>query len=245
MASGHRKRKAELMAAYILAPAGLANPFPTDLTNSVSQTNLITTAQYEFGGLTPSFTEGSTTILSDSISNGDGNWTLMGYAGETTANTAGFLKTGTTHRYLQYPGTAQTVLTDSTPVLIYSKDGPQGLYNSAYLPTAAQVNGSGSLKFANQITSAFGALASGSIWIAGAVPTGTLGSTILVYTGANGNQGTALMRFSASVTPLKQSASFAYDATTAVTIIYSSSLNTMNLNSFVPGILVYISGSST
>ena len=244
MASGHRKRKAAT-TALALSSSGLTNFLPADQTNTVNTGKVIATALYGSGAVGVTFTEGSTTVLSDVVSNADGNWTLMGYAGETAANTAGFFKSDTVHRYLPYPGVVQTSFTDSAPVVIYSKDGPQGYYNSAYLPTAAKTIGSGSLRFASQITGAAGSLSNLRVWIAGAVPTGTIGSTVTIYTGSNGASGTALLTFSASATPLMQSASFAKAASTAITVVYSSSANTYNLNSFLPGVLIYISGSST
>jgi hypothetical protein len=243
MASGHRKRKARIVSSA-LASVGLTNFLPADQGNTVNTGKVVSTALYGSGAVGATFTEGSTTILSDAVSNIDGNWTLMGYSGETSANTAGFLKTGTIHRYMQYPGVAQASLTDSSPVVIYSKDGPQGYFNSAYLPTSAQVNGSGSLRFANQITGAAGPQTKLRVWIAGAVPTGSTGSKVTIYTGSNGPAGTALLTFSASATPLMQSQSFTFDTTTAISVIYSSSANTYNLNSFMPGVLVYITGSA-
>lgn len=244
MASGHRKRKAGTVA-LALSASGITNFLPADQGNTTNTGKVVATALYGSGGIGVSFTEGSQTILSDVVSNADGNWTLMGYAGESSANTAGFFKSDTVHRYLPYPGVVQTALTDSTPVVIYSKDGPQGFYNSAYLPTSAKAVGSGSLRFSSQITGAAGSLSNLRVWVAGAVPTGTIGSTVTIYTGSNGSSGTALITFSASATPIMTSASFAKAAATAITVVYSSSANTYNLNSFLPGILIYISGSST
>jgi hypothetical protein len=244
MASGHRKRKAD-MVGLSLASAGLSNYLPADQGNTVNTGKVVSTALYGSGAAGAVFTEGSQVVLPDVVSNTDGNWSLMGYAGETSANAAGFFKSNTIHRYLPYPGATQTILTDTTPVVIYSKDGPQGYYDSAYLPTAAQVNGSGSLRFSNQITGAAGTQTKLRIWVAGAVPTGSTGSRVTIYTGSNGPGGTALLTFSASATPLMQSQSFTFDATTAVSVVYSSSADTYKLNSFLPGVLVYISGSST
>jgi hypothetical protein len=171
----------------------------------------------------------------------------MGYAGETSANTAGFFKSNTVHRYLPYPGVAQTTLTDTTPVVIYSKDGPQGYYDAAYLPTAAQVNGSSSLFWAAaNITqsAAAGALTKLKVWVAGAVPTGAVGTTVTVLTGSPPTS--VLLTFSASSTPIVMSGSFNTSSIgTGLKVVFSSSANTYNLNSFVPGVLVYISSSAT
>ena len=240
----HRRLKKNQIGAIVLIPAGLTNVANGDTLSTTNISYLQNDALYSVDGVSPSFTEGSTDLLTDAVSNGDGLWTLMGYAGETTANTSGFFKSGTIHRYLPYAGATTTALTDSTTVVIYSKDGPQSYFNQFYAPTTAQVNGSGSLRFANQITGAAGAQTKLRVWIAGGVPTGSVGSTVTVFTGSNGPQGTALLTFSASATPLMQSASFTYDATTILTLRYSSSANTYNLNSFVPGVLVYITGSN-
>lgn len=247
MASGHRKRKAQIVASTLSAAGNLTNYLSADQGNTVNTGKLVSTALFGSGAVGATFTEGSTTILSDATSNTDGNWTLMGYSGETSANTAGFLKTGTVHRYMPYPGTSQITWTDTTPVVIYSKDGPQGYYDPAYLPTAAQVNGSSSLFWAAaNITQS--AASSGhpklKVWIAGAVPTGAIGSTVTVLTGSPPTS--VLITFSASATSLMQTASFNTSSIgTGLKVVFSSSVNTYNLNSFVPGILVYISSSAT
>jgi hypothetical protein len=244
MASGHRKRKAGIVRTT-LTSAGLTNYLPADQGNTINTGKVVATALYGSGAVGATFTEGSTTVLSDAASNADGNWTLMGYAGETSANAAGFFKSNTSHRYIPYPGTSQVTWTDTTPVVIYSKDGPQGYYDPAYLPTAAQVNGSSSLFWAAaNITQSAGALSKLKVWIAGAVPTGAVGTTVTVLTGSPPTS--VLLTFSASSTPLMQTASFNTSSIgTGIKVVFSSSANTYNLNSFVPGVLVYISGSAT
>jgi hypothetical protein len=242
MASGHRKRKAG-MVGQTLAAAGLTNYLAADQTNTVNTGKITATALYGSGATGASFNEGSTSILPDSISNGDSNWSLMGYAGETSANAAGFFNSNTIHRYLPYPGAVDTSLTDKTPVILYSKDGPQGYYDPAYLPTAAQVNGSGSLAWtAANITQSMTGKTSLRVWIAGAVPTGAVGSVINVLTGSPPTS--VLLSFSASATPLMVSASCPTGSVGILKVVYSSSANTYNLNSLVPGVLIYISGTN-
>ena len=233
------------IGAYVLQPAGLTNVASADVTNATSLNYLQQDALYSFDGVIPTFTEGSQTLLSDAISNTNSNWTLMGYGGETAAAAAGFIPSNVIHRYLGDAGDAQVTRTDSTPVVLYSHDGPQGYMNQYYLRSANQVVGTGSIRFANQITGAAGAQTKLRVWIAGTIPTGAIGSTLTVFTGANGPAGTASLTFSASATPFMTSASFTFDSSTAITLRMSSSANTYNLNSFVTGLLVYITGSST
>jgi hypothetical protein len=233
------------IGAYVLQPAGLTNVASADVTNATSINYLQQDALYSFDGVTPTFTEGSQTLLSDAISNSNSSWTLMGYGGETSAAAAGFIPSNVIHRYLGDAGDAQVTRTDSTPVVLYSHDGPQGYMNQYYLRSANQVIGTGSIRLGNQITGSGIGFTKLRVWIAGAIPTGAVGSTLTVFTGANGPAGAPLLTFSASVTPLMQSASFTFDASTNITLRMSSSVNTYNLNSFVPGLLVYITGSST
>lgn len=243
MASGHRKRKADIVAGSLVS-AGLTNYLPADQGNTVNTGKVVATALYGSGAVGATFTEGSTAVLSDAVSNVDGNWTLIGYAGETSARAAGFFASNTAHRYLPYPGETTTLLTDTTPVVLYSKDGPQGYFDPAYLPSAAQINGSGSVRWAAaNITQSATGLKNLVVYVAGAVPTGAIGSTITVLTGSPFPNSVALT-FSASSVPLMQSASLPTASLGGLRITYSSSANTATLNSFVPGILVYISGSN-
>jgi hypothetical protein len=232
------------IGAYTLQPAGLTKVANADVTNATNLSYLQQDSLYSFDGVTPTFAEGSTTLLSNAISNANSNWTLMGYAGETAAAAAGFMPTTTVHRYLNDAGDGQTVRSDSTPVVLYSHDGPQGYFNQYYLRSANQVVGTGSIRFVNTITGAAGGQANLRVWVAGALPTGTVGSTLTVFTGSEGSAGIPLITFTASATPFMTSASFAKTATTAISLVFSSSANTYNLNSFVPGLMVYITGSS-
>ena len=241
----HRRLMRRQIGGYVLQPAGLTNVASADVTNNTSINYLQQDALYSFDGVTPSFTEGSQTLLSDAISNSNSNWTLMGYTGETAAAAAGFIPSNVIHRYLGDAGDVQVNRTDSTPVVLYSHDGPQGYMNQYYLRSANQVVGTGSIRLGNQITGSGIGFTKLRVWVAGALPTGTIGSTLTVFTGANGPAGAALLTFSASATPLMLSQSFTFDATTNITLRYSSSANTYNLNSFVPGLLVYITGSAT
>jgi hypothetical protein len=244
MASGHKKRKAGAVGIS-LQSAGLTNYLPVDRSNTLNTGKVTSNSLFSSGTTGASFIEGSTTILSNNVSNTDGNWTLMGYAGESAANAAGFLKTNTVHRYLVYPGVPSVTYTDTTPVVIYSKDGPQGFFNPAYLPTGAQADGTGSIQWlATNITQSAGSQSYLRVWIAGSVPTGSTGATVRVTYGFPPTG--SLLIFSASSTPTMISASVATTALTTAGFLrvqYSSSASTYNQNSFNSGILVYISGS--
>ncbi len=245
MASGRRKRLAEAVRGEVLTPAGLSSYLDADLGVASSQTKIALTALYASGGLTPSFVNGSTTVLSDEVSNADGNWTLIGYDGETDANativtgSTVFLPSTTIHRYLPYPGPeiTITVVTQSVPALIYSSDGPQGYFNQSYLPTVSQTSSVGILTFASQITGAAAGMPRLKITVAGAVPTGSL---LLLFTGSlDSNAG---LQFSSS-TAITQTLSVLTSSISSVSLAYSSSNSTVN--TFGPGFLVYITGSAT
>lgn len=243
-----RKRRVERaqIGAYVLQPAGLTNVASGDATNPVSIGYLQADALYSAEGITPTFTEGSQTLLSDAVSNADGLWTAISaaYLGEATANSLGFVPSNVIHRYFPYPGAGNTTQTDQSAVVIYSKDGPQGKYNPAYLPTAAQTVGTGSLTFiATNISKSAGTLPRLIVWVAGTVPTGAVGSTITVLTGASFN--TTALTFTASSTVFAASASMPTASIgTGVRVVFSSSANTYNLNTYNNGFMVYITGSN-
>ena len=248
MASGRRKRLAEAVRVDILTPAGLSNYLAVDRGNIDSQKKLAATAVFASGSVSPSFAEGSTTVLSDAISNADANWSLIGYNGETTANASivtgstVFFPSTTVHRYMPYVGQT-VVVTQSTPVVIYSNDGPQGYSNPAYLPTADAVAGFAELTFASQITGAAAGMPNLKVWVAGSVPTGTVGSILYVLTGAFG-PGSVALSFTAS-TPTLHSVSIPTGSLTDLIFAYSASSDTAAVNSFSPGFVVYITGSAT
>lgn len=164
MASGHRKRKAALLRSEVLTPAGLTNVSEADRGNTTNQVNLINIGLYSSGGFSPTFTNGSTTLLSDSVSNADGAWTAAGLTGETT-NVGAFVEnaqltasgfvSGGKHFYFPQVGTAQTVYSGSTgvttPVIIYTNEGPQSKYVPYYLGDTAKT---GSIRFGTEISGA-------------------------------------------------------------------------------------------
>jgi hypothetical protein len=183
MASGHRKRKAALLYTEVLSPAGYTNIAEADRGNGSNQTNLLNIAQYSANGYTPTFTAGSTTLLSDSVSNADGAWTAAGLTGETTnvgafainaqLTASGFLDGG---KHYSFPpvGSAQLNYSSSgapnSPIIIYSNDGPQsefvpyylgGTAATASIKLGAQITGSGAPKYLYAYVG--GELASGDI----------------------------------------------------------------------------------
>lgn len=189
MASGHRKRKAAALRIEVLNPAGLTNVSEADRGVTTNQNNLINIATYSRDGVTPTFTAGSTTLLSNAISNADSAFTLAGLptgafsvSGETTttgafvssslSGTIGILSSGTKHYYFPAVSGTQTDLSSSNapsaPVIIYSGEGPQASYVPYYLGGTAAT---ASIKFGSQITGS-GAPTHISIYVGGQLATG-------------------------------------------------------------------------
>lgn len=182
MASGRRKRLAKIIRTEILDPAGLTR-IP-EANRGAQAGTITTTALYQSGGFSPTFTEGSQTILGDTVSNTDYLWSLLGYTGETAAQADGFVPSNVKHRYLPLAGEATpAAYTDSTPVVLYSKDGPQGRFNQQFVPTANQVNNTGSIIFNTQISGAADGLSKLRVYVAGAFPTSSVGAVFTVLTG--------------------------------------------------------------
>jgi hypothetical protein len=163
MASGHRKRKAAALRIEVLNPAGLTNVSEADRGNTTNQNNLINIATYSRDGVTPTFITGSTTQLSDVISNFDGAFTKAGLNGEVT-NTGVFLSssmsssTGITsvakHYYFPKISTVSDLSSSNapnSPVIVYSADGPQSSYVPFYFGGTVAT---ASIKFGTQITGA-------------------------------------------------------------------------------------------
>lgn len=84
MASGRRKRNADALRLYVLEPAGLTNVPNGYAGDTTRQNNLVNLSIYSSGGYSPTFTPGSTTLLSNNVSNADTCWTIAGLTGETT-----------------------------------------------------------------------------------------------------------------------------------------------------------------
>ena len=163
MASGHRKRKAAALRIEVLDPAGLTNLPASEAGNTTNLNNLINIATYSRDGVTPTFTSGYSTLLSDAISNSDSAWSIAGLTGETTnagvfvatsmSGSVGILSSGTKHYYFPAVGGTQTALSGATgvsgPVIIYSAEGPQASYVPFYLGGTAAT---ASIRFGSQIT---------------------------------------------------------------------------------------------
>jgi len=190
MASGHRKRKAAALRIEVLNPAGLTNVSEADRGNTTNQNNLMNISFYSRDGVTPTFTNASTTLLSNAISNADGAFTLAGLptgsftlSGETTttgafvssslSGTIGILGgTSTKHYYFPAVGAAETNLSSSNapsaPIIIYSGEGPQASYVPFYLGGTAAT---ASIRLGSQITGA-GAPTHISVYVGGQLATG-------------------------------------------------------------------------
>lgn len=181
MASGHRKRKAAAVRANVLTPAGYTNVNEADRGILANQNAIVNTAFYGNGGTSPTFTVAATGLLSDSISNADGAWTKASLTGETT-NAGVFVVTslsgavGVTaaskHYYFPSVGGVQTNLSGansvSSPVIIYSPDGPQASYIPYYL---GGTTATASIKFGTAITGA-GAPTHVIVYVAGELASG-------------------------------------------------------------------------
>jgi len=164
MASGHKKRKAASVRANVLTPAGYTNASEADRGVTANQAALVNTALYGKAGTSATFTAGSTTQLSDVVSNADRAWTYAGLSGEVT-NVGSFVSSSLSgavgltstakHYFFPLAGAVQTDLSSSgaptSPVIIYSNDGPQSAYVPYYLGGTAAT---GSIKLGAAITGA-------------------------------------------------------------------------------------------
>jgi len=161
----HRRLKKNQIGAEVLIPAGYTTVAAADVTSTTALTNLQNIALYSRDGSTPTFAAGSTTLLSNAISNADNAFTIAGLTGETTnagafvssslSGAIGILNGGTTkHYYFPFIGN-QTILSASTavtpPVIIYTNEGPQSNYVPYYLGGTATT---ASIRFGAQITGA-------------------------------------------------------------------------------------------
>lgn len=165
MASGHRKRKAASLRVEVLDPAGLTNLPESERGNTTNLNNLMNISNYSKDGVTPTFTAGSTTLLSDAISNADGAFTLASLLGETSnagafssasmSGAIGILNNFATKHYYFPKISTTTDLSSSnapnSPVIVYSTEGPQASYVPFYLGGSVAT---ASIKFGCQITGA-------------------------------------------------------------------------------------------
>ena len=217
MASGHRKRKAAALRIEVLNPAGLTNVSEADRGNTTNQNNLMNISFYSRDGVTPTFTNASTTLLSNAISNADGAFTLAGLTGETT-NVGAFVSsslsgaigilggTSTKHYYFPAVGAAGTDLSSSNapsaPIIIYSGEGPQASYVPFYLGGTAAT---ASIRLGSQITGA-GSPTHISVYVGGQLATGdqirllNAAGTVLASQFATGSDTTFSVKANATAT---------------------------------------------
>lgn len=185
MASGHRKRKAAALRIEVLDPAGITNLPASERGNTTNLNNLVNIATYSRDGVSPTFTAGAATQLSNAISNADGTYTKAGLSGEVTnvgtftgtsmSGAIGLQNGSTKHYYFPALGGTQTVLSGATavnpPVIIYSPEGPQAGYVPFYLggnQTTA------SIRFGTKITGS-GEPTHVVVYVAGELTSGSAG----------------------------------------------------------------------
>ena len=200
MASGRRLRRAKIINLALEA-AGI-----TSGATVADNANLTDLSFYGKGGISPTITTGSTTVLADSASNSDYVWDILGYSGETDAYNSGFIRSSTVRRYIPLAGEADvTVSTVSSSVLLYSADGPLARFNQYYLPSANKINGTGSITFTSVISGAAGGLTKLRVYVAGAFPTASVGATLSIISGS-----TTLLTYTSSsiADPVNTTASF-------------------------------------
>ena len=149
-----RKAKKNLIGGKVLEPANMTQVAAGDETNSAKNDNLLNVALYSNYGATPTIENASTTLLSDAVSDSDGNFSNAGGSQAPWASNQNGIKTGETSD-LEPLGTgkslyhysfprirgAQTVISQSSgdavigvgdTVIIYTADGPQSNYVNFY-----------------------------------------------------------------------------------------------------------------
>lgn len=253
MASGHRKRKAAAVRLYTLNPIGETNVNTSDRGNTTNQNNLVNLAFFASGGYSPTFTQGSDTRLSDAVSNADGVWSgtgVNGAAGVSGGETTFGIATNTKHYSMPVVGTANAAYTGITsPVILYSKDGPQASYSPYYISDG--VNGTASISFNNTITGAAGNFPKLKIILAGQVNSSSAGSdSVSIFTGSVTSTATlfnaGLVLTSSTLIYMSASVNTAslLGATDVVRIVFSSSATHASSTTPVAGWWVYVTGSN-
>lgn len=267
MASGHRKRKAAALRLDVLNPAGYTNVNEADRGVTVNQNNLMNISFYSRDGVTPTFTAGSTTQLSNAVSNADGAYTKAGLTGETT-NAGAFVSSslsgaiGVTaaarHYYFPAVGGAQVAYSGASgvnsPVIIYSPEGSQASYVPYYLGGTAAT---ASIRFGSQITGS-GAPTHVAVYVGGELATGdqvrllNVAGTVLQAQFATGSNTTfsALTATSATASAAELSAALYRKAflvptgnvATGLIVEFSSSAKTSTTP--VAGVFIAISSGS-
>lgn len=245
----HRRLKKNQIGAEVLQPAGLTNVAAGDATNATNVANLQNIALYAKDGITPVFTDGATTLLSDAVSNADGTWTAGSYTGETTnAATVGITNASAHYSFKTAIANSMTVLSGATDVLkttvgsviVYTTEQSRAKYVPYYLggsaTTSSIVFGTGLTGSENNVVFTYFGAGSNGDKLEARHPTTT---ALLTKLGG----GNASVTFDGnSVT-----SSFALAKTTIATaggfaLTYSSSANTSTTP--VTGLCVIISASA-
>lgn len=253
MASGHRKRKAAIVRLYTLNPAGVTNVPASEAGNTNNQNNLFNLGVYASGGYAPTFTQGQATTLSDAISNADGVWSgtgVNGASGVSGGETTFGIPSTTKHYSMPVVGTANAAYAGITsPVIVYSKDGPQASYSPYYISDG--VNGTASISFNTTITGAAGNFSKLKIILAGAVNSSSAGSdSVSIFTGSATSTATlfnaSLVLTSSTLIYMSASVNTAslLGGANVLRVVFSSSATHASSTTTTPGWWVYVTGSN-
>lgn len=253
MASGHRKRKAAAVRLYTLNPIGETNVPEADRGITIDQNNLVNLAFFASGGYSPTFTQGEATRLSDAISNADGAWSgvgVNGASGVSGGETTFGIPVTTKHYSMPVAGTAHVAYTGITsPVIVYSKDGPQASFSPYYITDG--VVGTSSISFNTTITGAAGTFPKLKIIIAGQVNSSSAGSdSVNIFTGAVGSVSTpfatGLALTSSTLIYMSASVNTAslLGTTNVLRVVFSSSATHATSTTPTAGWWVYVTGSN-
>lgn len=253
MASGHKKRKAAAVRLYVLNPIGERNVPEVDRGVKIDLDNLVNLAFYASGGYSPTFTQGSATRLSDAISNADGVWSgtgVNGAAGVSGGETTFGIASNTQHYSMPVAGTANAAYTGITsPIIIYSKDGPQASFSPYY--TTDGVVGTSSISFNTTITGAAGTFPKLKIILAGQVNSSSAGSdSVSIFTGSVTSTATlfnaGLVLTSSTLIYMSASVNTAslLGTTNVLRVVFSSSATHASSTTPTAGWWIYVTGSN-
>ena len=251
MASPRKFRlKRRQIGGKVLDPVGLTQVATADLTDTANLANLQDLGLYSYRGWEPSFFDGYRGLLSDAISGGDGNWTLIGtvlgdstIVGETSAEAAGKIASDIDHFWMPAIGTDGGQSDQSYQCIVYSYDGPQADYSPYYLSLGN--NATASIQFSNKITGAADGNEDLFVMIAGSVNSSSAGGDkVEVYY----KQGVGNWQLLIDLTSSNAYAHFATVQTASVTtgfkIEYSSSAEQASSTTGVNGWVILVSGST-
>ena len=249
MASPRKFRlKRRQIGGKVLDPVDLTQVATADLTDTTNLANLQDLGLYSYRGWEPSFFDGYRGLLSDAISGGDGNWTLIGtvlgdptIVGETSAEAAGIIPSNAKHYWMPAIGTDGGQSDQSYQCIVYSYDGPQADYSPYYLSLGN--NATSSIQFSNEITGAAFGNEDLFVMIAGSVNSSSAGGDkVEVYYNDGGWQ------LLIDLTSSNAYAHFATVPTASVTngfkIEYSSSVAQASSTTGVNGWVILVSGST-